>query len=186
MRATRLNTSEGIILRRRSAGEADRWLTILTRQHGKIRILARGVRKISSKRAPHIEVFNRVILTTYKGSSQETLTEVSPIASYEAIRSDLTRIGAAYYLCELIDGLLPIEQVHEGVYELFTQALETLSTVKRERVETLRERFALALLRALGFLEQGKKPPTGSVDSYVEQLLERSLKTLKIASQFSS
>jgi DNA repair protein RecO (recombination protein O) len=185
MRVTRLYTTEGIILKRRAIGEADRTLTIFTKHYGKIRVLARGVRKVSSRRAPHVEVFNRVIATLHKGNGMDTLTEVSPVSSYEAIRSDLHRVGAAYYLCELIDGLLPAEQVHEDVFLLLSHALTALSTVKNERIEVLRERFASALLQTLGFLERGKKPPTGSLDSYVEQLLERKLKTVRISAQMT-
>jgi DNA repair protein RecO (recombination protein O) len=185
MRFPRVYTAEGIILKRRNVGETDRILTVFTRHFGKLRVLARGVRKVSSKRAPHIEVFNRVIASLHKGSGMESLTEVSPIASYEAIRNDLRRVGAAYYLCELIDGLLPEGQVHEDVFLLFCDALEALANVKKERIDVLRERFAAALLRALGYLERGKKPPTGSLDSYVEQLLERHLKTVRLASHFN-
>ncbi|MCX6792019.1 MAG: DNA repair protein RecO [Candidatus Gottesmanbacteria bacterium] len=185
MRAPRLYTAEGIILKRKNVGEADRILTIFTKHYGKVRVLARGVRKVSSKRAPHVEVFNRVIATLHKGSGMDTLTEVSPVASYDAIRRDLARVGAAYYLCELIDGLLPEAQVHEDVFMLLCDAFAVLATVKKERIEVLRERFAAALLRALGFLERGKKPPTGSLDSYVEQLLERHLKTVRLASHFN-
>jgi len=181
----RLYTAEAIILKRNNVGETDRILTIFTKQYGKVRVLARGVRKVSSKRGPHIEVFNRVIATIHKGNRLDTLTEVSPITSYDVVRKDLRRVGAAYYLCELIDGLLPEAQVHEDVFALLCDAFAALSTVKKERIEVLRERFAAALLRALGYLERGKKPPTGSLDSYVEQLLERHLKTVRLASHFN-
>jgi DNA repair protein RecO (recombination protein O) len=181
----RLYTAEGIILKRNTVGETDRILTIFTKKYGKVRVVARGVRKVSSKRAPHIEVFNRAVITLHKGKGMDTLTEVSPVASYEAVRKDLVRVGAAYYLCELVDGLLADGQVHEDVYMLLCDAFAALSTVKKERIEILRERFAAALLRTLGFLERGKKPPTGSLDSYVEQLLERHLKTVRLASHFN-
>jgi DNA repair protein RecO (recombination protein O) len=185
MRDPRVYTAEAIILKRQNVGEADRILTVFTKVYGKMRVLARGVRKVSSRRAPHVEVFNRVIITIHKGSGMDTLTEVSPIASYQAIRSDLHRVGAAYYLCELIDGLLPAGQAHEDVFLLLCDALAALSAVKSERIEVLRERFAAALLRALGYLERGRRPPTGSLDSYVEQLLERRLKTVRLVSHFN-
>ena len=185
MRLARLYTAESIILKRLNVGEADRIITLFTKHYGKVRVLALGVRKVTSKRAPHVEVFNRVIATIHKGNRMDTLTEVSPVASYEAIRKDLSRVGAAYYLCELVDGLLPAEQPHEDVYMLLCDAFSALTTVKKERLEVLRERFAAALLRALGYLERGKIPPTGSLDSYVEQLLERHLKTVRLASHFN-
>lgn len=185
MRLSRLYTTEGIILKRRSSGETDRVLTVFTKQYGKLRIIARGARKVSSKRGPHIEVFSRVTLTLHKGSGMDSLSEVSPIASYDVIRKDLARVGAAYYLCELIDGLLADNQVQEDVYSLLCDAFTALSTVKKERIDVLRGRFAAALLRTLGFLERGRKPPTGTLDSYIEQLMERHLKTVRLASHFN-
>ncbi len=181
----RLYTAEGIVLKRTAVGETDRIITVFTRQYGKQRMVARGVRKVSSKRAPYIEVFNRVVATIHKGNKLDTLTEVSPVASYDAIRKDLRRVGAAYYLCELVDGLLPDGQQHEDVFILLCDAFSALSTVQKERIDVLRQRFAAALLRTLGFLERGKKPPTGNLDSYVEQLLERHLKTVRLASHFN-
>lgn len=185
MRSSRIFTAEAIVLSRRSSGEADRVLTLFTRQYGKIRVVARGVRKVSSKRAPHVEIFNRIIVTIHKSQTQNTLSEVSPVATYEAIRRDLPRIASAYYLCELVSGLLAMEQEHADVFALLVEAFETLAKVNIDRVSVLRDRFAAALLRMLGFLEKGKKPPTASLEGYVEQLLERRLKTVRLATELS-
>src|SRR5258706_9060146 len=111
-------TVEGIILKRKNVGEADRILTIFTKQQGKIRVIAKGVRKMISKRAPHIEVFNHLVLTIHKGKMLDMLTEVSTVSTFASIRADLKRIGAAYYLLEVIDGLLPEGQAHEEVFFL--------------------------------------------------------------------
>ncbi len=180
MHVSRLSTVDAFVIRRKNIGEADRMVTLFTRQRGKLRVLARGVRKISSRRGPHIEIFNHVTATVY---DKKTLTEASSAENFDAIRKDLRRVNAAYYLCELIDGLLPAEQIHEDVFTLLGDAFGALAQVKKDRIEVLRERFAAALLRTLGFLERGKKPPTGSLDTYVEQLLERRLKTVRLASQ---
>jgi DNA repair protein RecO (recombination protein O) len=184
MSVPRVYTVEGIILKRRNVGEADRILTVFTKQFGKIRVIAKGVRKISSKRGPHVEVFNHVVVTLYKGKGMDTLTDVSPITSFEAIRSDLHRVGAAYYLCELIDGLLPEGQSHEDVFLLLVDAFGALSSVKHERIEILRARFAAALLTKLGYMAPGKKFKDNEIDSYVEKLLEHRLKTVRLVSHF--
>src|SRR4030042_4370415 len=123
MRIARVYTAEAIVLKRQNIGEADRILTVFTKKYGKMRVLARGVRKVSSKRAPHVEVFNRVIVTVHRGRGMDTLTEVSPVASYEAIRQDIARVGAAYYLCELIDGLLAAEEAQADVFFVLCRAL---------------------------------------------------------------
>lgn len=180
MKLHRVYTAEAVVLKRRNVGEGDRLLTVFTRHLGKMTVLARGVRKINSKRAPHVEIFNHVILTIHRGT-MNTLTEVEPIAIHENIRKSLKRVGAAYYLSELIDGLLPQEQANEEAFALLLTAFDTLTTVEETRVDVLRERFALALLRQLGFLETAPRDKNFSVDAFVEGLLERRLKTSKFA-----
>ncbi len=173
MREARVVTLEAIVLKRKNAGEADRLLTVFTRRKGKLRIVAKGVRKITSRRGPHVEVFNRVLATVHDG---KTLTEVSTMETFAPVRKDLSRVGAAYYLCELVDGLLPEAQPHDDVFALLLQAFTTLGTVEKSRVPVLRERFARSLLRKLGFLAEGKEIP--DIDRYIESLLERKLKTV--------
>src|SRR5579859_8022976 len=99
--------AEGIVLKRRNIGEADRILTVLTRSFGKMSIKAIGVRKITSKRSSHIEPLNHVILSLYKGKAMPVLTEITTKESFSDIKQDLQKIGFAYHLCELVDGLCP-------------------------------------------------------------------------------
>lgn len=185
MSGTRLITTDAFVIRRKNVGEADRMVTLFTKQHGKMRVLARGIRKISSKRAPHVEVFNRAVMTIHKGNKQDTLTEVSPVRSFEEIRKDLKRVGAAYYLCELVDGLLPVEQPHEDIFELLGDAFGALGDVKTDRIDVLRARFASALLTRLGYMAAGKTFRGNDIDGYVEELLEHRLKTVRLASRFN-
>lgn len=185
MRPSHLFTVEGIVLKRRATGEADRIVTVFTRQKGKLRVLAKGIRKVASRRAPHLEIFTHLTLTIHAGKGMDTVTDVSPISLFAGIRSDLPRVGAAYYLSELIDALVPEGQIHEDVFLLLLKGLTALETVDAKRVELLRRRFALALLVALGFLASKKPDDTFDVDTFVESLIERHLKTTRVAAQFS-
>ncbi len=184
MGAFHVYTVEGIVLKRRNAGEADRILTVFTKQLGKIRIIAKGVRKITSRRAPHVEVGNHLILTIHKGKTMDILTEVAPLHAYDGVRHELSRIGAVYYLLELIDALLPEEQPHEEVFTLLSDGLGALENVDLSRVVVLRDRFATALLKLLGYWEANKMPEM-EVNDRVEQILERRLKTVRLAVQLA-
>src|SRR3990167_4660571 len=98
--------TEGIIIKRKNFGEADRIITVLTRNHGKIQVKATGVRKIQSRRSSHVELLNHASLFIYKGrGSLPILTEAETIDSFQDIKNDLTKVGFAYHICELIDGL---------------------------------------------------------------------------------
>lgn len=169
-----IHVVEGIILKRRNIGEADRILTVLTRNLGKITVKAVGVRKISSKRSAHIEPLNHAVLSLYKGKGMHTLTEVVAKESFAEIKQDLQKIGFAYHLCELIDGLCPEGQENSQVFDLLYNVLSDLR-FETHIVERIHE-FEVALLTTLGYWNSSN---TQLNTSYViESILERRLRTV--------
>ncbi len=119
--------TEGIIIKRRDFGEADRILTVMTRDYGKIKIKAAGVRKITSRRAAHIELLNHTILHLYKGNTFALLTEAKMLSDYSSIKENFDKVGLAYHLCELVDGLCPENQENRSVFFLLQRTLQELS-----------------------------------------------------------
>ena len=136
MRFPLIVTLEGIVLNRRNIGESDRLITLFPKEKGKVRVLARGIRKIGSRRAGHLEVFSRAAVTIHKGRELDTLSEASGLGDQQTWES-LSQIAGAYYVCELIDVLLPIEQEHADVYALLLQTLRALQRGKEKQEETL-------------------------------------------------
>ena len=63
----RTHKTEGIIIKRRNYGEADRILTVFTKYNGKIQVKATGIRRIPSRRSAHVELLNYSVLNLYKG-----------------------------------------------------------------------------------------------------------------------
>src|SRR5579859_2940888 len=118
-------TVEGIIIKRRNYKDADRMLTVFTRNYGKIAVKAGGVRKITSRRSSHIELLNHTTLTLYKGNGFPVLTEAQMINSFSEIKDNLIKIGFAYHICELIDGLCPEGQEQASIFALFLTTLHT-------------------------------------------------------------
>jgi recombinational DNA repair protein (RecF pathway) len=122
--------TEGIIIKRRDYGEADRILTVMTREYGKLKINAKGVRKITSRRSAHIELLNYSILHLYKAHSMAVLTEVKMLEDFSPIKENFDKVGLAYHLCELVDGLCPENQENRNVYFLLQKTLFELSRKK--------------------------------------------------------
>ena len=176
--------AEGIILKRSNFGEADRILTIFTRNHGKVKVIAKGVRRITSRRSPNIELFNLVTLYIHKGRALDILTEAQVENTFSDFRKNLKLVGLSYYICELIDSLCAENQAHPKVYELLFSALTYLNNISHLSDDGLRiiERFEKALLAELGFLPS---KPALAVDttSYIEQILERRIKTRRLLSR---
>lgn len=164
--------TEGIIIKRKNFGEADRILTVFTKQHGKIKVLAKGVRRITSRRGPNVELFNLVTLYIHKGRAFDILTEAQVVNAFPSIRKKLELIGLAYYCCELIDGLCAEHQPHPKIYNLIVETLNELDN-------GIIQQFEKTLLSELGFLPAYTSSKLDTT-SYIENLLERKLKTRKL------
>ena len=116
--------TEGIILKRRNFGEADRILTVFTLQKGKISVIAKGVRRITSRRAGNVELLNRVIMFLYQGQGMPILTEAEGIESFENLKSDLVLSTVAFHIIELVDKLTAENQENRVLYEHLVNVLK--------------------------------------------------------------
>lgn len=178
----RYSKIDGIVLKRRNVGEADRLVTLFTRQHGKMQVKAVGVRKIASKRASHIEPLNSISCTIYKGKGMPVLCEAQAGELFSTLKENLQKLGLAYHLCELVDGLCPENQENEKVFALLLETFAALE--KSSNVGQLIHGFELELLSLLGYWSEGSMDLTGAKASFfIESLLERKLKTRQILLQ---
>lgn len=170
--------TEGIIIKRRNYKDSDRVLTVITKTGGKIYVRATGVRKITSRRAGHIEPLNHSILTLYQGNSFPVLTEASTVNNFSAIKTDLRKVGIAYHLCELVDGLCPENQENWQVFVLLKNTLNRL--MEAEEVSPLVLDFEMQLLTILGYWNKSNPVLTLDTENFIEQILERKLKSRNI------
>lgn len=170
---------EGVIIKRRNFGEADKFLTVFTRHSGKMQVKALGIRKLTSRRSPHVELLNHTMLALYTGASVPILTEAQTVESFAGIKEDLVKVGFAYHLCELIDGLCPEGQEHAAVFFLLTNILGKLSAAASENIAPLIHEFEVSLLTTLGYWRRDHAYETNTED-YIEQLLERRLRSRSI------
>jgi len=169
----------GIIIKRTNYSEADRILTIFTKHHGKIKVIAKGVRKITSRRGGNVELFNLAEITLHEGKNFDLLTEANVLESFLFIRQDLHKIGWSYYLCELIDGLCPEKQENSRIFDLLLSVLLDFNkdSVKHYELEQKINYFETSLLKELGFWPKDKELPISQIESFLENLLERKLKS---------
>jgi len=144
---------DAVVLRHSDYGEADRLLTLYTRQLGKTRVIAKGARKIASRKAGHLEPFTRVRLQLARGRDLMIVTQAETVEAYPALREDLTLTGYAAYVLELLDRFVPDEQI--AVPSLYRLLTETLSRLAKESIPWLTVRsYEMRLLDLLGFRPQ--------------------------------
>ncbi|MCL5019562.1 MAG: DNA repair protein RecO [Patescibacteria group bacterium] len=175
--------TEGIVIKRRNFAEADRIITIFSKNYGKIQIKATGVRKINSRRSSHIELLNYSRFNLYKAKSIPLLTEVENIENYSAIKEDLTKTGFAYHICELIDGLCAENQENEEVFNLLRKTLMLLS--QKSDLALVIHEFEIDLLTCLGFYKHSDMNKDLDTSEFIEQILERKLKTKRLLPRFT-
>lgn len=168
--------TEGIVIKRKNFGEADRILTVFAKYQGKIKIVAKGVRKINSRRASHVELLNHSIITIHVGKLP-ILTEAETISHYSLLKNDLKKAGYAFYICELVDGLTAEHQENRNVFRLLEQTLYDLEIIKDPR--PLIKRFEQEILILLGFWPKEQMFLEDS-DSFIEDIMERKIKTKRI------
>src|SRR5687767_5847035 len=124
--------TEGVVLRRRDFGEADRILSVFSQTKGKISVLARGIRKITSRRAGNVELLNRVIMYLYPGKNFLILTEATSIDTFQKLKEDLKLSTYAYHILELTDKLTAENQENQLLYEHLVQVLKKLEKNPRQ------------------------------------------------------
>lgn len=180
----RTYTVQGIVLKRRNIGEADRILTVFTRETGKIQVKAKGVRKITSKRSSHVEPLTLAVLTLYKTASLPLLVEATASTYFSDLKNNLMRIGFAYHVCELVDALCPENQENETIFTLLEAMLQRLS--EDAGIQTAIHDFEINLLQQLGYYSEGTHDLAGAKASYfIETILERRLKARQLLPRLS-
>ncbi|MBI3485801.1 DNA repair protein RecO [Candidatus Daviesbacteria bacterium] len=140
-------TTEGLILKRKNFGEADRVLTALTDRYGKISIIAKGVRRITSRRAGNIEILNRVKLHLFKAKNYN-LTEAESLETFSKLKDNLTLSTTAFHIIELVDRLSAEEQRNPKLYDLTLSVLRLLENTPRQ---IFVRAFEVKILSLLGF-----------------------------------
>ena len=124
-----LYRDEGVVLRTVKLGESDRIITLLTRGHGKVRAVAKGVRRTTSRFGARLEPFMRVDLLIATGRSLDVVSQAESLAPYAAaICTDYQAYGAASLIAETVDKLVTAEgERATGQYRLLIAALAALA-----------------------------------------------------------
>lgn len=148
-RTPRSQRVEAIVLKHSDFGEADRLLTLYTREQGKLHAIAKGARKPRSRKAGHIEPFTRVNLLLAKGRSLHIVTQAEASDSNAAHSEDLVALGYASYVVELIDRFTYDGEENRSLYRLLRDTLQRL--ISEKHPEQVVRYYEIRLLDLLGF-----------------------------------
>ena len=152
MRAQRIYTTDAVVLRARRMVEADSVLTLLSADRGKFDAVARGVRKLTSRKAGHLEPLTHSTLLLAHGSNLDIITQAQAIHTFLPMREDLRRLGAGLYASELIDRFTVEREECYPVFHLLVETLKRLSD--GGEIDLTLRFFEARLLEETGFRPQ--------------------------------
>lgn len=122
-----LYRDQGVVLRTHRLGEADRIISLMTQGRGKVRAVAKGVRKTKSRFGSRLEPTGHVALLLYEGRELDVITQAEAIETFRPIREDLDRIGLAARMLEAVDQVAQERQVNRHLYHMLVGALRALA-----------------------------------------------------------
>lgn len=122
-----LYRDQGIVLRTYKLGEADRIVSFMTERHGKVRAVAKGVRKTKSKFGARLEPPTHVALQLYEGRELDIVTQAESIDHFRAIREDLDRLTRAVTMLEAVDQLALEREPNPELYKMLVGGLKAIA-----------------------------------------------------------
>ncbi len=144
---------QSIILSRRDYREFDQIISLYTKEKGKIKALARGVKKITSKNSAHLEPFSLVEAEIIPGKEIDHLTKVVPENIFANIRRDLQKSLSAGYIVSLLDKILHEGEKDERLFAITLSWLEFVNSYKLSAIsyQLMLDSYVVKLLNCLGF-----------------------------------
>lgn len=145
----RVYHTDAIVLSRFNFGEADRILSVLTPSLGKLRVIAKGIRRPTSRFASHTELLSLTHLTLAKGRDLDVVSGAQLQGGYWSVREDLDAMGNASHCAELVEQLLQERDSHPGLFRALRSALELLDSGANPNL--IGRWFELTILSSVGF-----------------------------------
>jgi DNA repair protein RecO (recombination protein O) len=119
--------TNALVIRHFDFGEADRILTLFTPHLGKISVIAKGVRRLRSRSAGHVELFTHCNLLLARGRNLDVVTQAEGIEHFTGLRADLMLSSYAHYVSELLDAFAPDRMPNVALFNLHLLTLRRLN-----------------------------------------------------------
>ncbi len=142
-----LYRDEGVVLRTMRLGEADRIVAMLTQGHGKVRAVAKGVRRTTSRFGGRLEPLSHVALLCWKGRELDIVNQAEVLDAFRQVREDLSRVTKAFTVLEVADQLA---QEHHPAPRLYDMVVGALRVLERSDAAMLVPGFLLKALALEG------------------------------------
>ncbi|MEG6614818.1 DNA repair protein RecO [Peptococcaceae bacterium 1198_IL3148] len=147
---------EAVVLRSKTIREADKLVTIFSRQRGKQRVMAYGAAKANSRKRGAVQPLCHSQMMLSRGKVLDSITQCAGISFFTEIVSNLEKMTVAFYFCELMDILNEENEPNEPLFILLLTTLKWLNqpTIDFAAVEKLQAGFEMKMLGLLGYMPE--------------------------------
>jgi len=148
-----LYKTRAIVLRDYELAEQDKIIEVFSEKYGRIKLVAKGARRLKSRFAPTTQIISYVDILAYQSRKLDldTLSECQPISLFLLIKKDLLRMASANYVTELAAKLTPIHERNAAIFVLLLKTLSLLEKLPKDKLDLLLRAFELRFLRLLGY-----------------------------------
>ena len=143
---------DALTLKKFSLGEADLIVTLFTKEQGKVRAVAKGARRSTSKLVGHLEPLTQVRVSLTKGRNLDYIAQAQFIGIFATLKNDLAAITKGLYLAELVDGFGAESSPNQPLYDLVLESLQSID--QHPGSEWPVRYFELHLLRVSGLMPE--------------------------------
>lgn len=163
--------STGIVLKRNNINEYDKIITLLTKDYGKISLIAKGVKKVTSRKRGSLEVFSLIKFHAVATKGIDILTEVELLDGFKEIRLSLKKILLGYYFCETVLKLTHENDVNPEIFLILKKYLSRLKI--EQRLKILRFNFVEDLMISAGYYPSDEK--IINHDDFLNNVIEKKI-----------
>ena len=164
----------GIIIHQVRFGEADKFIFIFSQHYGLIKVVAKGARRLTSKKSSHLDSLNLIKFQTNRGDVPQYLSQVETVNAFGKIKSDLKKTRTCFYLTEILHKTLAEGEEDQALFTTLKNFLEKFADVSTADSRDLAVGFQHYLIESLGFPPPTSDEPAALV-SYFESLIDRPL-----------
>lgn len=173
----RMLKTEAFVLRKRSLPNQDKIITLLTKELGKVTTLAKGIKKITSRRLPHIQTANLINVILYKKNDRFYLQETVLRSGFTMIKKDQRKLQVLYQFLFVVERMLPENQPEPLVYTLVKKFLIELSN-KQVKNAKLLSHYLNRLLMFLGYSKEDKS--LNEIRSNIQEIIHEKMPELHL------
>lgn len=168
--------TEAIVLKKKDLLNKDVLISLFTQDLGRLTVFAKGVKKITSRRSPHLQTGNLIDVLVSHKNDYHYLQESQLISGFSELKKDEDKVKQLYSFLFVLDRLLPEQQKEIKIYDLTKNFLINLS--KSSKAETIIVKYLTDIMIFLGYLD--KKISQTELKSLIEEIINEKIPLLPL------